>query len=75
MACALCLFSGCAVNDDATAENQVVIRGDDRKLTLEGAAGEIEIRIRKERLEEAYGPWLAGLKDRYQVEIYREAIS
>ena len=35
---------------------------------------EIKERIRKQKLETAYGPWLAGLRSRYKITVNKEII-
>jgi parvulin-like peptidyl-prolyl isomerase len=48
---------------------QVIDRRESGKLKIEDCAGEIKDRIKKEKVDAAYGPWLANFRDRYDIEI------
>ena len=53
---------------------QVIDKRESGKLKMEDCIEEIEDRIKKERLDAAYGPWLANFRDRYHIEINKEMI-
>lgn len=44
------------------------------RLDIEDCIEEIKDRIMRERMEAAYGPWLAGLRKRYRVEVNQDLI-
>jgi len=53
---------------------QVIDKRESGKLKIEDCIEEIEDRIKKERVDAAYGPWLANFRDRYDIEINKEMI-
>lgn len=53
---------------------QVMEKREAGKARIEDCVEKIKERIREERLEAAYGPWLAGFQKRYDIEINKEII-
>jgi len=53
---------------------EVIERKEPAAPVIDDWVEKIRERIRKDKLEAAYGPWLAGLRERYNIKVNRELI-